>query len=125
MLIPCSSRHWNITNIITRLIIINMLKTTNIRDFIMKNLSSISMLGLVLVLVCLVGDSNLPCSVNKVSLSLSEEFLPGTGRGGGGQEIPGPIVWSRMFAQDFIGQFFPKIVPFGPFGFSENFVSLF
>lgn len=59
-------------------------------------------------------------------LSLSEDFLPRwTGGGGGGQEIPGPIVWSRMFAQDFIGPLFPKIVPFGPFGFHDNFLSLF
>ena len=76
--------------------------------------------------VCLVGDSNLPFCVNKASLSVLEDFVPRwTGGGGGGQEIPGPIVWNRKFAQDFNGPLFQQIVPFGPFGFYENFFSLF
>ena len=58
----------------------------------------------------------------KIKLSVLEEFVPRlTGGGGSGQEIPGPIVWNRMFAQDFNGPIFPPIVPFGPFGFYENF----
>ena len=40
-------------------------------------------------------------------------------------EIPEPIARGRMFAKDINGPYYPRIVPFGPFGFYENFVSLF
>ena len=35
--------------------------------------------------------------------------------------IPLPIARNRQFGQSLVGSFYPKIVPFGPFGFTENF----
>ena len=37
--------------------------------------------------------------------------------------IPHPIVRNRHFGQSLVGEYFPRLVPFGPFGFFQNFYS--
>ena len=40
---------------------------------------------------------------------------------GNQQVIPPVIARNRLFGANLVGKYFPRLVPFGPFGFYENF----
>ena len=50
------------------------------------------------------------------------EFLVRSGEtfGAGRVLIPPVIAKNREFGADLVGKYYPRIVPFGPFGFYEN-----
>ena len=60
-------------------------------------------------------------NVFKIYIIFSLIVQGGDSHPGDHQVIPPVIARNRLFGANLVGKYFPRLVPFGPFGFYENF----